>query len=90
MGEDAIRDLLATVGRQTMDMRPGWVAAPFSHVEAHGGELEAVQAWVEAHGGHVDNPPRPTPTGLRPGRFVEPATTGGGQRFVLPARALEA
>ncbi|WP_157592234.1 hypothetical protein [Solirubrobacter soli] len=89
MSADPIRDLLATVGRQTMDMRPGWLSAPFGHVEAHGGDLEAVQAWVEERGGHVDNPRPPEWTGLRPGRAVAPADTTDHRRFVFPADALE-
>jgi hypothetical protein len=87
--DDAIRDLLARFATHTMDLRPGWLAVSFGRVQAHGGDLEAVRTWVEAHGGRVHGAPQPGPSGLRPGRVVESAsTTTDPRRFIFPASAL--
>jgi hypothetical protein len=90
MTDDAIRDLLATVTSQTMDLRPGYLAAWFGHVEAQGGDVKAVREWVEAHDGRVDNPPRPDRMPGLPGLPVAPTARGDTRRFVFPASALEA
>lgn len=90
MSDDPIRALLAMVARQPIDMRPGFVSAPFGHVEAHGGDLVDVRAWAEAHGGVVDTPAPHGPRGLRAGQVFAAADVTDRRRFVLPASALAA
>src|SRR3954451_9858066 len=84
VSDDPIRDLLAGATRHDVGLPVDYVAAPLGHVEAHGGDLEAVRAWVEAHGGWMERRPAPRRTGLRPDRLVEPVPA----RFVIPASAL--
>jgi hypothetical protein len=71
-------------------VRPGYVAAPFGYVEAHGGDLEEVRAWVETHDGRaVDNPSTQARTGLHRGiAFASATPPRDRRRFILPASAL--
>src|SRR4051812_12167386 len=96
MSPDPMRDLLADVARPTMDLPPGWMAAPFGHVQAHGAEATIdlgddrvlVRAWVESRGGLVDAPQEPKSRGLIAGRTLASATTTDRRRFVFPDAAL--
>jgi pimeloyl-ACP methyl ester carboxylesterase len=53
---DPTRDLLAGLARQTMGLRPGFVAVAFGHIRGNERDPEELQPWVEEHGGWVDHP----------------------------------
>ena len=89
MTDDEIHELLAGIAKPYLGVPRGHLAAPLEHVEAHGGDVEAVRTWVEANDGYVENVTPPPSRGLRPGRLVERAQPAFA-RFVFPASALEA
>src|SRR3954451_17269521 len=86
--EDPIHDLLARIATHTMDLRPGYLAAPFGQVEANGGDVDAVREWVEARDGYIDDTEAPKRTGLRAGQTFERADPTDRRRFIIPASAL--